>query len=402
MLRAKKIADLVDWVNTTLDEDHTDLGGLRSGISLVQLFHILYPQKVKLTRLKYADGLHNWQQNFKLLQQILRENKIDHHFDLNQVLDKKKHDLFTLATWVRGHYTQTTGAEHVVEGYDAKAVRDKARLGAERILRGKCSIGAPPGEFDNLSETSGSTVGSSCISGRSSSTNYLSSYNKNRLAKNPVGAAKPLHAHTKASASKTLFAIPTPAAHRRPPTAQTPIEAKPSESFEEAEKDVVAVSTAGVVAVLCVAVCGGGVARERQKFLRRVSAKKMNMHNGLNYRQRQRNRPSQVSSAVPKRGLQSGDFIPRQGLLPAGFNFLDPSTWSGEAESTAMRVQGWDALVNDSLLEQLAGPARLSPSVYAHAGHPLTPATLLGTPCIRYVSMDDAKFHHTAHLTETT
>eukprot|EP00754_Rhynchopus_humris_P021716 Rhum_TRINITY_DN14756_c31_g1::Rhum_TRINITY_DN14756_c31_g1_i1::g.114964::m.114964/K10436/MAPRE; microtubule-associated protein, RP/EB family len=233
MQRQKVTRELLAYVSTTLSLDCSDLSELRSGAALVQLVHSLHPASFDLARatLRPTSAFQR-EKNFKLLQEALEKAGVDHEFSIRDVLDEKKPELYHLLVWACAHHRAAVAAAAAADddgdeaaAYDAAAERQKvaalhSRRRAAAALRRSGVVGV--GDDGGGSDLSGS-IGSSCISGRSSSTNYLSSYNKSRAARFPVadrgrrpgagvgggsagggsggggGSGSHYHAHTKAS-----------------------------------------------------------------------------------------------------------------------------------------------------------------------------------------------------------
>ena len=254
MQRQKVTRELLSYVSSTLSLDCSELSELRTGAALVQLAHSLHPASFDLARttLRPTSAFQR-EKNFKLLQEALEKAGVDHEFSIRDVLDEKKPELYHLLVWACAHHRATVAAAAAAAAeddggggggdaaYDAVAERQKVvalhgRRRAAAALRRSGAVGV--GDDGGGSDLSGS-IGSSCISGRSSSTNYLSSYNKSRAARFPVadrgrrpgavgsvgsgggggggsagggvggggvvGGGSHYHAHTKASASKAQF-----------------------------------------------------------------------------------------------------------------------------------------------------------------------------------------------------
>eukprot|EP00755_Sulcionema_specki_P031787 Sspe_Gene.97351::Locus_70960_Transcript_2_2_Confidence_0.667_Length_1366::g.97351::m.97351/K10436/MAPRE; microtubule-associated protein, RP/EB family len=169
MQRVKQTNDLLVWVGTILETPEIpSLDRLRSGAELVQIFHMLYPT-FSLARVNFqAETKQHYEQNFKILQQVFHRNGVVKEFDIANILDHRKTDMFYFLTWTRVHFMDRVS--RIPVGYNPRLEREHAI----EVRRARLSRRI---EDSSASESAGSL---SSVSGRSSSTNYLSSYNRRR------------------------------------------------------------------------------------------------------------------------------------------------------------------------------------------------------------------------------
>eukprot|EP01064_Diplonema_japonicum_P000032 TRINITY_DN10001_c2_g1_i1.p1 TRINITY_DN10001_c2_g1~~TRINITY_DN10001_c2_g1_i1.p1 ORF type:complete len:433 (+),score=99.97 TRINITY_DN10001_c2_g1_i1:45-1343(+) len=381
MQRQKKTQELVGWVNDLLGLSYTDVNDMHDGIAMVQVFHALYPSAVSLARVNLAaESPNQFEHNFKILQQIFSKVNIDKEFVLSDVIAKKKQELYHLVSWVHKHYAdvlKTRGVNSV--DYDADGERKKAKRCAFKRHRGDDASDA------SGSVTSSNTFNSSCISGRSSSTNYTSSYNKQRVAKySSFGTKKefltkkelpppvPSTPDTPLATSTSSAAVSISSAS--PPTANlVPEVSEPVPPVLVAFPENILV--AGCLTLLVTTAVKAPVfmvysMSQRPCHRRRKQTKKTKMQAP----------PTAKLHPTKRQVMTQADYVPAKGLIPIGFNFLDPTTWSGGSVCKKLAVTKWEAGVNggkyDSL-DQLIVPPSVSPSVFNMNtfNSPYTPAT---------------------------
>ena len=419
MQRAKVTMDLLKWVNELLNFDYNQITDLNNGVALVQIFHVLHPESVNMSRTYIeADSIHQKAQNFKILQQTLQKLQIDKEFVLANVIEKRRQDLFHLAQWTRQYFIdkmRERGETEASLGYNATEERSKATVSRKNVRSKKHA-------FDNDSDaSSANTFGSSCISGRSSSTNYTSSYNRNRAARNyqppgmtgfprpPVPVArcgekvfdgtKPIRVEPAPSSTPSEKPIPT-----APPPSRTVVisNVKPLLSVDSNQTGIsyyqtlIAVSALSLIsytavrAPILIVVNGmhySPTASEVDKESpHRTREKGEGIKNGksLNVRLPFRLR-RKMNLGVRKRStLAPQDIVPSKGLLPIVFNFLDPTTWSNEV--CKVPVDRWEA---ELCLHNFLDPPAFSPSVTNFRNLqsvPATPATN-PTPSADHISL---------------
>eukprot|EP00659_Diplonema_papillatum_P012378 gene12378-19145_t len=209
MQRAKITGELVGWVNELLSFEYKNLSDLSNGVAVVQVFHSLYPCCGGLSRVNLQPETRNHhEQNFKILQQQLQKAEVDKEFVLANVIEPKKQDLFHLMIWVRKHYEEQLAKRGVDKlDYDAVGERAKAFRKAMRVNCLDKSRFCSETTSESGSLSSSMTRGSSCISGRSTSTYYTASYNRKRAAKLSRRDDLPsYHNSTKSSEGRSVFA----------------------------------------------------------------------------------------------------------------------------------------------------------------------------------------------------
>eukprot|EP01059_Diplonema_ambulator_P037324 TRINITY_DN9825_c0_g1_i1.p1 TRINITY_DN9825_c0_g1~~TRINITY_DN9825_c0_g1_i1.p1 ORF type:complete len:426 (+),score=135.55 TRINITY_DN9825_c0_g1_i1:170-1447(+) len=373
MQRLKKTQELVGWVNDLLGFDYSGVDELVDGVALVQVFHALYPSAVQLARVNLtAESPHQFEHNFKILQQVFAKVNIDKEFVLSNVLEKKKQELYHLVTWVHGHYLEVMQSRGLANlDYDASGERVKAA--AQKKSRGRTA--------DDTSDASGSvassnTFGSSCVSGKSSSTNYTSSYNKQRAAK--YGFSK--------RALKKEFPVPIPSTPDTPLASTTtsfvsvPSMPEPPAPETISEAEACEVLYAGCLALLATTAVKAPVimvySMGTEGQMKPCHRKRKQQHTTRTPRKP----PSVKLHPTRRNNMTQADYVTSKGLIPIGFNFLDPTTWSGGSVCKKLVVSAWTQGVHgqgayDSL-DQLNVPPTVSPSVF-HVNNfsPHTPAT---------------------------
>eukprot|EP01063_Lacrimia_lanifica_P005257 TRINITY_DN1301_c0_g2_i1.p1 TRINITY_DN1301_c0_g2~~TRINITY_DN1301_c0_g2_i1.p1 ORF type:complete len:410 (+),score=41.73 TRINITY_DN1301_c0_g2_i1:201-1430(+) len=374
-LRAKKTSELVGWVNELLCLQYADVSELKNGVAFVQIFHSLYPMSSTLTRVNLdAGSRHQSEHNFKILQQLLQAASVDKEFELDGLLEGNKRIIYHFLFWVREHYEATLQKRGVGSlDYDAAAEREKVRA-AKRARRGG---------GDSVSDTSGSLCSSTTHGSRSSS-NYTSSYGARHRATRLDGTrAFPYQAATRSSRKKCVFPAPTAApftssaSETRESTSAAPQPVLRPDSIATDGHAVAALPQARRRAMTAAASCAAaavavtsclGAAEAFRRARREGDAPEMppsgnqpkspdDAHAGEKkaddtHRTRRRGNVAHRSKRGAKAPqtrqiIEFNDYIPLTGLLPMGFNFIDPASWLGDTLCPLHAVAKWQEDVEE-------------------------------------------------------
>ncbi|KMS65273.1 hypothetical protein BVRB_037650, partial [Beta vulgaris subsp. vulgaris] len=118
--------ELIDWVNTTLKLNISKVEECCTGAIHCQIFDMLYPGKMNMSKVNYA-AKHEYEyvNNFKLLQDLFTKVDIQHHVPVDRVVKGKYQDNLELLQWVYEVFNRNyNGAE-----YDPLKRRAKSKGG---------------------------------------------------------------------------------------------------------------------------------------------------------------------------------------------------------------------------------------------------------------------------------
>ncbi|KAI3386185.1 hypothetical protein SNEBB_002711 [Seison nebaliae] len=97
--------DLLNWINASLETHYAKLEHLCNGGAYCQLFHRLFPNVVKLRKLKFGTNLeHEYIQNFKILQEAFLKLNIDKEIPVQKLIKGRFQDNFEFLQWFKKFY----------------------------------------------------------------------------------------------------------------------------------------------------------------------------------------------------------------------------------------------------------------------------------------------------------
>ncbi|KAJ9475749.1 Protein BIM1 [Pseudozyma hubeiensis] len=129
--------ELIQWINTLLSLSYTKIEQLGSGAAYAQIIDSIF-YNVPLAKIKF-DAKHDYEyiNNFKVLQETFKRNRIDKPIPVDRLIRCKMQDNLEFAQWLKRYWDQNFSGEL----YDAEGRR--GGVGAQPPpLVGSVSVGA--------------------------------------------------------------------------------------------------------------------------------------------------------------------------------------------------------------------------------------------------------------------
>eukprot|EP00695_Tsukubamonas_globosa_P002317 TRINITY_DN3436_c0_g1_i1.p2 TRINITY_DN3436_c0_g1~~TRINITY_DN3436_c0_g1_i1.p2 ORF type:complete len:126 (+),score=50.14 TRINITY_DN3436_c0_g1_i1:108-485(+) len=97
--------ELLQWLNSTLDLNYTKVEQVCSGAAFCQLMDLLYPGKVRLSKVNFA-AKHEYEyiKNFKVLQDVFDKLDIKKAIDVNKLIKGKYQDNLEMFQWMKRYF----------------------------------------------------------------------------------------------------------------------------------------------------------------------------------------------------------------------------------------------------------------------------------------------------------
>ncbi|KAL6049244.1 microtubule integrity protein mal3 [Balamuthia mandrillaris] len=123
-LHAKGKKQLLEWVNSLLEADFTQVEQLAGGAAYCQMMDALYPGSIALSKVKFEPSA-TWEyvHNFKLLQKAFEKQKIEKHIDITTLVRAKYQDNLEFLQWMKTFFDDRGKRD---TKYEAKKRREEA------------------------------------------------------------------------------------------------------------------------------------------------------------------------------------------------------------------------------------------------------------------------------------
>jgi len=97
--------ELLIWLNDLLKLDYTNVEQISNGAAICQIFDVIYPGSVQLSKVNYNAKLdYECNHNFKLLENCFKKHSVDKSFDINKLVKGKMQDNLEFLQWVYSYF----------------------------------------------------------------------------------------------------------------------------------------------------------------------------------------------------------------------------------------------------------------------------------------------------------
>jgi len=97
--------ELLTWLNDLLTLDYTNVEQIYNGAAPCQIFDVIYPGSVQLSKLNYNAKMdYECIHNFKILEICFKKQNVDKTFDINKLVKGKMQDNLEFLQWVYSYF----------------------------------------------------------------------------------------------------------------------------------------------------------------------------------------------------------------------------------------------------------------------------------------------------------
>jgi len=97
--------ELLAWLNDLLILDYTNVEQISNGAAICQIFDVIYPGSVQLSKVYFNAKLdYECNHNFKLLENCFKKHSVDKTFDINKLVKGKMQDNLEFLQWVYSYF----------------------------------------------------------------------------------------------------------------------------------------------------------------------------------------------------------------------------------------------------------------------------------------------------------
>lgn len=201
---------MLDWVNSFFQLSYAKIEDVSSGALHCQILDCLFPGKVPLHKVNFnAKFEHEFVNNFKILQVVFTNEKINKPVDVPKLVKAKFQDNFEFLQWMKALFDQ----KYSGEGYDAAERRQEAmkNYGKTHKHTGKEAESKVTSAAASLSQSSvSSAIHPLSVSSSSNSSNNSSSSSSSSHFISSTSASSSLSTvSTSASALDVDIAVPS-------------------------------------------------------------------------------------------------------------------------------------------------------------------------------------------------
>ena len=151
MQRVRKTNELLGWVKQIVLADVQCMEDVRGGAYICQIFHSIFPYD--LSKIDFVSkNEYHYERNYKVLQQVFTQYKIDKDFVIDNMLaGEKRRDLFYFLSWIKLHY-DTFAAQTNYSNVTYRAVEERnTAIAAARKKRANVMLQAGHDALETIS-----------------------------------------------------------------------------------------------------------------------------------------------------------------------------------------------------------------------------------------------------------